>query len=393
MRRLWSWWCLLAVLSVPAWSMGQEWPRLFRRSCPDQIVVQPCPSYPAAQPAPAAPAQPQMPSPSAAPSTPSAMPPDLFAQAPAQGTAATAGFNPNMIGDFNGYFTCVESKSYSSSYHYDSSYSSSSSSNVRKSCYLPIPQRAAFKIAENESPRPQDRVYFTYNFFSDVARISNPGGDAINMHREVLGFEKSFMDQLFSVGMRVPLVQLEGDDAFRSSRVGDLSFIGKVTLWENRNTGNLISAGLVITAPTDTTFVKADGTNALSTLFQPFYGYIFNLSDRAFLHGFSSISIPTQPDDATLWFVDAGLGYKMYEGSEDAWISAITPTIEAHYTNPLSQEGLFNTPVGAPEIVIVTGGVHVVSFNRSILTFGLATPITGPKVFAWEGALQWNIRF
>jgi len=33
---------------------------------------------------------------------------------------------------------------------------------------IPVSSTGAFKIGENESPRPEDRAFFTYNFYSDV---------------------------------------------------------------------------------------------------------------------------------------------------------------------------------------------------------------------------------
>ena len=42
-----------------------------------------------------------------------------------------------------------------------------------------IPARVgAFKIAENESPRPHDRVYVNYNYFNDIKRDLAPGTES-----------------------------------------------------------------------------------------------------------------------------------------------------------------------------------------------------------------------
>jgi len=42
----------------------------------------------------------------------------------------------------------------------------------------PVPNHAAYKITEEESPRPTDRVYFNYNFYNDVTRLT-PGVGAL----------------------------------------------------------------------------------------------------------------------------------------------------------------------------------------------------------------------
>src|SRR5439155_99725 len=54
---------------------------------------------------------------------------------------------------------------------------------------VPLPGRGAFKIEENESPRPLDRVFVSYNYFNSVGL---PGTPSYDLHREVAGFEKAF---------------------------------------------------------------------------------------------------------------------------------------------------------------------------------------------------------
>src|SRR6266446_1422423 len=44
-----------------------------------------------------------------------------------------------------------------------------------KEPFVPV-RRGAFKIAENESPAPQDRVYVNYNYFNDIKRDLLFGG-------------------------------------------------------------------------------------------------------------------------------------------------------------------------------------------------------------------------
>src|SRR5207247_1099521 len=99
---------------------------------------------------------------------------------------------------------------------------------------VPVASQGAFKICENESPRPTDRVFFTYNFYSDATgapsglgvprtdTVTNPNGTVtstpvpavtikLDAHREIFGFEKTFLDGNASIGMRAPLVQQVGD--------------------------------------------------------------------------------------------------------------------------------------------------------------------------------------
>ena len=98
--------------------------------------------------------------------------------------------------------------------------------------------RGQLKIVENESPVPQDRVFINYNRYSGF-----PKEQLLDtVHREIIGFEKTFLDKKFSIGLRLPLYQasatsptspgtLHFDGAF------DLSIVLKYALIRNRETG------------------------------------------------------------------------------------------------------------------------------------------------------------
>ena len=69
---------------------------------------------------------------------------------------------------------------------------------------LPSPGQASsfvasvrgLKISENQSPRPQDRFFYTFNYFAEVNQHLNQKLEAsvsgLRVYREVLGFEKTF---------------------------------------------------------------------------------------------------------------------------------------------------------------------------------------------------------
>jgi hypothetical protein len=103
-------------------------------------------------------------------------------------------------------------------------------------------RRGAFKIQENESPRPMDRVYFNYNFYSGV----DLGSKKVDIQRETFGFEKTVLDGNASLGIRVPIFQnLDSKDD-----IGDITLIGKYAFFNDRTTGNVISGGVAVTPPT-----------------------------------------------------------------------------------------------------------------------------------------------
>ena len=273
----------------------------------------------------------------------------------------------------------------------------------------------AFKIGENENVHPEDRAYLTYNHFDGIqncgkftlpqtqieqttlngqpATISTfiPGMQhpTSSLNREVFGIEKLILDRQTSIGLRVPLLQMHGDGDFNPDSIGDLSIILKHAFYST-NDGTVISGGLVVTVPTGQTIETFAG-KIHPTILQPFVGYCLFL-DRFYLQGFSSIAVPTDIRDVTVMFNDVAVGYQIYNGNPEQLVSSVTPTLEAHLTTPLShQRG--TDPITAPNLLALTGGVHLGIFQRSTLTLAVSTPVTAPRPFNIEAIAQFNYNY
>jgi hypothetical protein len=365
---------------------------------------------------------------------------DIFAPAPPSSGEVPLGFHPHMLGDFPGSFARqtitifgVQTTVTTSTTVTKPMFIVVNGENVlvpgktittTKSVTTPIAQTrtvlvpvgalGAFKIAENASPRPVDRVFFTYNFFGDLSgpgsgannpinittgnnnvRVNTfiPGTSAVNsnVNREIFGFEKTFLDGFASIEMRLPLLQQNSTlNGFGSNDIGDLTIIGKYAFILDQPTGNVLSAGLAITAPTGHNIATIDG-NIHSTLIQPWVGYIWNYN-RFFLQAFHSIVVPTDSRDVTLLFNDVGFNYWLYRGEPNRTLSSIVPMIEVHVTNPLNQRGP-DSAIYVPDLVVMTGGVHFGFGRNTTLSFGVATPVTGPRIYNVEAFMQFNMRF
>lgn len=288
---------------------------------------------------------------------------------------------------------------------------------VQRNVRVPISQRGGIKIAENESPAPQDRVFFTYNYYNGVrgpndgsttpttvnqtffvagvpftVPVSVPGlaPPRLDVHRETFGFEKTFLDGDASVGLRVPFFQqYGGDGSFSEEDLGDMTIILKYApLWD-RELNNVISLGLAITVPTGPDIQTASGT-IHPTLLQPYLGWMFT-GEALFVQGFTSVVVPTDSRDVTLLFNDIGVGLLLLQGGEGL-ISSVVPMLEAHVTTPMDHRSQSDSIRGI-DLVVLTAGVHLGLGTRSALTLGVATPITGPRPFAVEGLVQLNFRF
>lgn len=270
---------------------------------------------------------------------------------------------------------------------------------------LVIPSIRDIKISEDQSPRPQDRVFFLFNYFQGVndavnTRLQAPIGYT-QVFRYIGGFEKTFLDGQGSIGIRVPLdtvtastasSRASGNFGGTSTAVGDMSIFGKYILLENRETGSLLSAGLAISAPTGPGRFAGFETFAPSphgASFQPFIGYIYS-AGRLYFHGFTIVDVTTTGHDPTLLYNDFGLGYFIRRPDPNAmstaFISMIAPTFEVHVTNPLNHRHPYSISdlAGMTDIVNLTYGLNVGIFERTLLTFGVVTPVTSPKPFDFE---------
>jgi hypothetical protein len=260
---------------------------------------------------------------------------------------------------------------------------------------------SSFKIAEDNSPLPQCRAYFNFNYFDNVAaavnrRLGNNVND-ISVYRESLGAEKTFFDGTASVEVRVPLATLDvASDlpgvASTDTNIGDVSVAFKYAPYINFETGNCASLGLVVTAPTGPT----EFNPFHSTILQPFVGYKYFFVPEMYVQGFTSIAVPTDTRDVTLLFNDIALGFYLYRNTEeDACLRGIIPTAELHVNTPLNHRGAFNfaDPSGTPDWVTITAGGTLELGRRSTFATGIAVPVTGPKPYDFEVLAQYNLHF
>jgi hypothetical protein len=267
-----------------------------------------------------------------------------------------------------------------------------------------VPSARGIKITEDESPAPRDRAYVGFNYYDNLGKAVNErlGVDIhdINVYQETFGVEKTFLDGDASLGLRLPLDTLSADSdsglGGTHTDVGDLTIVGKYAFWRDRQSGDLLSAGLAITAPTGPDrFANSSIRLIHSTLLQPFVGYIWNL-DKWFMQGFTAVQVPTDSNDVTELYNDIAIGYRLYHSeASDRWITGIVPTFEVHVNTPLSHRGAFrdSDPAGTPDIVDLTFASTFHLQERASLAVGFVTSVTGPKPFDFEVLVQFNWLF
>jgi hypothetical protein len=359
---------------------------------------------------------------------------------------------PAMIGDFAGIlarrtvlaptFTTITNTVVTKTFITDSSapptvttnvFTTRSLLNVPISVYVPAAGRdgSGFKIADGETPIPTDRVYFTWNGFNDLRGRSgsfagassssfsttgfevvivgdslvglkidtttnsstapiklNPTGD---LHSEIFGFEKTFLDGNASIEMRLPVYEGIGDSTgdFNGDHFGDVTAVLKYAFLRDPQ-GLTFSAGLGVTLPTGQG-VDLDTGTVRSVLFQPFVGYIYRFGD-AYVQGFTSVVLSTSTQDPDLLFNDIGVGYEFYKGQRGEVLRSIDSVLELHVTTPLTDRGT-NAELIVSDIVSLTGGLQFGIGERSFLSLGINNPLSGPRPYGIEAIVNFDYRF
>jgi hypothetical protein len=261
------------------------------------------------------------------------------------------------------------------------------------------------KVSENQSPRPQDRIYFNFNYYNNVNDTLNRRDlspvTQMKAYTYLFGIEKTFNDGKGSIGFRVPLDNLTANSNQNvlstptSTASGNLSVIAKYILEQNMKTGSLVSVGFAITAPTGPSrFAGAPYLFPLNSVyFQPFIGYIYNYN-RWYIQGFTGFNFTSNINDVSYIFNDIGVGYYLLRDDDPrAFLSAVAPTFELHVNNPINHRDVFNRfdIAGMPDTVDLTFGLNFQFRHAAVLTFAYVTPVASPKPFDSEAAVMLNI--
>jgi hypothetical protein len=270
-----------------------------------------------------------------------------------------------------------------------------------------FPSVRNFKISENQSPKPQDRVFFDFNYYNNLNdtlnRLDLSPITQMKAYIYNFGVEKTFNNGMGSLGVRVPLDNLTANSFGNiigtptSTSLGNMTIFAKYILAQKAQTGSLVSAGFAVTPQTGPgRFAGAPYLFPLnSTSFQPYLGYIYN-HNRFYLQGFSGFSFSANPNDVSFVFNDVAIGYFVYRNTDTrSWLTALAPTVELHVDNPINHRDPLNSAdlAGSPDSVNMTFGVNFGIKNSAVLTTAFVTPLASLKPFDSEAILMLNIFF
>jgi hypothetical protein len=277
----------------------------------------------------------------------------------------------------------------------------------------PGSQLGRFKLSEQNSPLPRDRIFFDYSFFNNAYVAASPR----DVQRFAPGFEKTFFDRLCSVEIRVPMgislnsTQIDGSIDANKAEMGNLG-IGLKGLLFNR--GNLqIAAGLGVQTPTanNNILLRSNGSEAIRVVNQQvrILPYLASLQTRGDWMWQNWISIDAAANGNDVYFNGQKAGvlqeqnYIYVDSSLSRWMNrdfkkgtGWALTGEVHYNGTLGTADSFSsngfvagTPGFQANIVNLTFGSTYV-YGKTTFTTAYGTPITQDRGFDGEFRLLVN---
>jgi hypothetical protein len=300
----------------------------------------------------------------------------------------------------------------------------------------PMPGNAIprFKMAENTSPLPMDRVYFDFSSYSNVPLTDTPS----SVSAYAAGFEKAFWGGRMSVEVRAPMattldndVYFDGTSTTQTGQFGDLAVALKTLLI--RREKFLLSGGLAMTAPTarDSQIFMTQQSAAPALLLEnesvhlmPFLGGLWTPNDRWFGIGYVQVDVDASGDfiagfdpfsttpteqaigryyDSTVLFADLGLGYWARRSNDRSrCLTGLAYVVEWHLNQSLESQQVLssgNFDVGTPASNIsftdMTCGLHLELYKMTTVTCAYCFPLTsdGDRQFDSQFRLFLNRRF
>ncbi len=274
------------------------------------------------------------------------------------------------------------------------------------------------RLSENNSAMPQDRVYFDYSYFHNVPLSF--GGVAV--HRFAPGAEKTFLDGMASVEVRVPTGLSLSSDIVSGApadvshgEFGNIVISPKVLLAETESVA--FAAGCGVALPTADDIIVTDTNGNLLLLVNneavhllPYLAFLYAPNNSPFFgHAFLTLDLDmggnsafADPDgngfrqvgvlnDQNLISTHIALGSWIYQNASRAVrLQGIALSAELHTTNSLNDadsvalgSGRLGNPNANLSLVNATFGAHA-QVCQTTFTAGYCTPLSSNRVFDGE---------
>ena len=273
-----------------------------------------------------------------------------------------------------------------------------------------------FKFAENNSPFPQNRVFFNYHHFHNAVRDVN--GDDQNLNRYTFGLEKTFLDGWASFEVRTPFAGTASsnptafsDESPTDTEFGNVALAVKSLLIRGPDYGMSIGLGIILPSGSDFVVSGDVAPNVFrneSVHLQPFFG-IYRTHNRSFSQFFLQFDFATNSSEVmaesisdelttqSLLFLDYAVGHWLIQRPHAKYFRGLAGLVELHYTTTTEDQdyGAFRgrrvfVEDDRRDILNLTGGLFFQIADLTSVKVGAVAPLrTGSdKLFDSEFGLQ-----
>ncbi len=289
------------------------------------------------------------------------------------------------------------------------------------------------KIAENNKPFPQDRVFFMYNHFHNALETeltgsllgAGPAPDDFSVDRYTFGFEKTFCEGTWSAELRVPFTGRFAEETtgfeVDGGKWGNLSVVLKRLLYASECAA--VAGGMAIDFPTGSDVDGTIGADSFSLdndayHLMPYVGFMSLPDDRAFVQGFVQLDVPLNGnrvevvpaagsgrlDEQTLLFFDISGGYWVYRNDCGSGLTGLAPIVELHYTTTLEDTDSVAFATGAAtydfanaanrlDVLNLTLGLHA-QFGQGLnVRVGAVFPLRNDDDKIFDAELQVSVNW
>ncbi|MDR1478495.1 MAG: hypothetical protein LBJ00_06085 [Planctomycetaceae bacterium] len=153
------------------------------------------------------------------------------------------------------------------------------------------------KAADNMTITPTNRIIFDHNYFHNVQFTQDLKRTPIQINRFTIGFEKTLLNDLASIEIRVPLavttnnqLSLFGENDVDKLRLGDMTVITKYVLFERRHIIWTTGIGFSLPLAEDSSIIDYGSGNDIirwknrTIHFMPYLGVSVVPDDRLFFN-------------------------------------------------------------------------------------------------------------
>jgi hypothetical protein len=283
---------------------------------------------------------------------------------------------------------------------------------------------ASYNISENNTSIPTDRVYFIYNAFFNALQTTTggfqPTTNSVDLHRYLIGFEKTFLDGNASIDFRMPL--FSGLDFQDSGFVGNTGNVGNLAMYLKGllyiDDDVALASGMGIGLPTGSD-VRLQSQNDFLTIqnqsvrLMPFVAMTMSPGEKWFVQSFGQVNFAASGNDViggsgnygvfteqNLLQFDLGLGRWMWRDSQRDLFTGLAGIAELHYTTTIQDSDTVNIPITSVfggnvtnsanrlDLLNLTSGLHFQLGPMSNLRVGAVVPLRAEPDRVFDSELQ-----